>query len=55
MKIKIFRMARMFLFRQQIKVKIFKIVKFQASDDSFCPELVRAVEGVRYIAEVTRR
>ena len=28
---------------------------FDAADDSFCPELVRAVEGVRYIAEITRR
>jgi len=28
---------------------------FEATDDSFCPELIRAVEGVRYIAEVTRR
>jgi hypothetical protein len=26
---------------------------FDAADDSFCPELVRAVEGVRYIAEVS--
>lgn len=28
---------------------------FDAADDRFCPELVRAVEGVRYIAEITRR
>ena len=28
---------------------------FEAADDSFCPELIRAVEGVRYIAEITRR
>jgi len=28
---------------------------FDAANNSFCPELLRAVEGVRYIAEVTRR
>ena len=28
---------------------------FEASNNSFCPELLRAVEGVRYIAELTRR
>ena len=25
-----------------------------ASDDQICPELIRAVEGVRYIADITR-
>jgi len=28
---------------------------FDSANNSFCPELLRAVEGVRYIAEVTRR
>jgi hypothetical protein len=27
---------------------------FDLGDDSICPELIRAVEGVKYIAEVTR-
>jgi len=28
---------------------------FEVADDQICPELIRAVEGVRYIAEITRR
>merc|ERR1719150_362115 len=28
---------------------------FEGADGQICPELIRAVEGVRYIAEITRR
>merc|ERR1712088_670402 len=27
---------------------------FEGADGEICPELIRAVEGVRYIAEITR-